>query len=91
MAEEIRARTFKSGNSLAIRLPKALGFREGDDIILTDHGDGTFTFRLAEPQAAALDGLYGSFSDSFMRDGRGDIEQSERDWDRDGQDRSRAA
>ncbi|HEY0629910.1 MAG TPA: AbrB/MazE/SpoVT family DNA-binding domain-containing protein [Sphingomicrobium sp.] len=29
MTKEIRARTFKSGNSVALRLPKALGIKEG--------------------------------------------------------------
>jgi len=29
MTDEIRARTFKSGNSVALRLPKALGIKEG--------------------------------------------------------------
>ncbi len=29
MAKEIRAKTFKSGNSVALRLPKALGIKEG--------------------------------------------------------------
>ena len=29
MTREIRAKTFKSGNSVALRLPKALGIKEG--------------------------------------------------------------
>ena len=29
MTKEIRAKTFKSGNSVALRLPKALGIKEG--------------------------------------------------------------
>ena len=29
MTKEIRSRTFKSGNSVALRLPKALGIAEG--------------------------------------------------------------
>lgn len=29
MTKEVRARTFKSGNSVALRLPKALGIKEG--------------------------------------------------------------
>ena len=29
MTKEIRAKTFKSGNSVALRLPKALGIPEG--------------------------------------------------------------
>lgn len=29
MIKEVRAKTFKSGNSVALRLPKALGIKEG--------------------------------------------------------------
>ena len=29
MTKEVRSRTFKSGNSVALRLPKALGIKEG--------------------------------------------------------------
>lgn len=29
MTNEVRAKTFKSGNSVALRLPKALGIKEG--------------------------------------------------------------
>jgi antitoxin VapB len=29
MTKEVRAKTFKSGNSVALRLPKALGIKEG--------------------------------------------------------------
>ena len=29
MINEVRAKTFKSGNSVALRLPKALGIKEG--------------------------------------------------------------
>ena len=29
MSKEVRAKTFKSGNSVALRLPKALGIKEG--------------------------------------------------------------
>ena len=29
MTKEVRSKTFKSGNSVALRLPKALGIKEG--------------------------------------------------------------
>ncbi len=32
MSEEYRAKVFKSGNSVALRLPKALGLNEGDEM-----------------------------------------------------------
>ena len=32
MTEEYRAKVFKSGNSVALRLPKALGLKEGEEM-----------------------------------------------------------
>lgn len=43
MSEEYKAKVFKSGNSLALRLPKALGLEEGAEMTLReDHGKFTF-------------------------------------------------
>ena len=36
MSKEYRAKVFKSGNSLALRLPKALGFEEGSEMVLRE-------------------------------------------------------
>ncbi|MGK2908959.1 MAG: antitoxin [Sphingobium sp.] len=79
-SEGLITRSFKSGNSVALRLPKELGFQAGEEVIITDHEDGTFSLRRAGDKVAALDALYGAFSSSFMAGGRGDIEQDERDW-----------
>ena len=39
MTREIRAKTFKSGNSVALRLPKALGIKEGTEMsVREEHG-----------------------------------------------------
>jgi antitoxin VapB len=39
MSKEYRARTFKSGNSVALRLPKGLGVKEGVEMIVREeHG-----------------------------------------------------
>ena len=78
---EIRVRTFKSGNSVALRLPKDLGFAEGDDVTIVAHVDGSFSLWKEARGRDVLRGLYGSMSPGFMREGRGDIEQDERDWD----------
>ncbi len=83
MAHEWRTRSFKSGNSVAIRLPKALGFVEGDEVVLLPHSDGTYSFWKESDGLKVLMSLYGSMSPGFMKDGRGDIEQDDRDWDRD--------
>jgi antitoxin VapB len=36
MGESYRAKIFKSGNSLALRLPKALGLAEGAEMVLRE-------------------------------------------------------
>jgi antitoxin VapB len=39
MTKEVRAKTFKSGNSVALRLPKALGIKEGVEMrVREEHG-----------------------------------------------------
>ena len=80
MAHEYRAKVFKSGNSLALRLPKALGFADGEDIVVVPHADGKFSFWRERDNLDVLMSLYGSMSPGFMADGRGAIEQDERDW-----------
>lgn len=80
MSNDYRARVFKSGNSLALRLPKAFGFAEGEDVKIVPHADGSCSFWRERDAAAVLMGLYGSMSPGFMAEGRGEIEQEERDW-----------
>ncbi|WP_068072644.1 AbrB/MazE/SpoVT family DNA-binding domain-containing protein [Novosphingobium lentum] len=36
MNKEYRAKVFKSGNSMALRLPKALGIEEGSEMVLRE-------------------------------------------------------
>lgn len=86
MARQWRTKTFKSGNSVAVRLPKSAGLIEGDDVVLVPHDDGSFSFWREQDGAKILDSLFGAFSAGFMAEGRGDTEQAERDWD--GQNRA---
>ena len=82
MAREYRAKVFKSGNSVALRLPKGWGFAESDEVVVVPHEDGTFSFWKQDDALQVLLVLYGSMSPGFMKEGRGDIEQDDRDWDR---------
>ena len=91
MPREYRAKVFKSGNSLALRLPKALGIAEGEDMVVVPHDDGSFSFWRHTDARAVFMSLYGSMSAGFMKDGRGDIEQDEREWNRLPPSRSEAA
>lgn len=43
MGQEYRAKVFKSGNSVALRLPKALGLLEGQEVALRENA-GKFEF-----------------------------------------------
>ena len=40
MGKEYRAKVFKSGNSLALRLPKDLGLKEGSTMVLREQASG---------------------------------------------------
>lgn len=80
MGKEYRAKVFKSGNSLALRLPKELGIGEGDDVAIAPHADGSFSFWKESEALNVLMSLYGAFSPGFMSEGRGDIEQTDYDW-----------
>lgn len=63
MGNEYRAKVFKSGNSLALRLPKALGLQEGAEMMLREEA-GKFAFEPvpAAPKKIDLTGIYGSIS-----------------------------
>lgn len=80
MEREHRLRIFRSGNSVAIRLPKALGFAEGDEVRILAHDDGSFNLRKEGSGKSIFMSLYGAVSPEFMAGGRGDIDQEERDW-----------
>ena len=48
MGKEYRAKVFKSGNSLALRLPKELGLKEGSTMVLREERAGF----VVEPEEA---------------------------------------
>jgi len=48
MGKEYRAKVFKSGNSLALRLPKELGMKEGATMVLREERAGF----VVEPEEA---------------------------------------
>jgi antitoxin VapB len=74
MSEEYRAKVFKSGNSVALRLPKALGLKEGDEMMIVREDKPGFK---VEPVAAPkrkidLTGIWGAAPDAkpFTREER---------------------
>lgn len=54
MSKEYRSKVFKSGNSLALRLPKALGVTEGTEMVVREER-GEFTFEPVEAGRRKID------------------------------------
>lgn len=61
MTKEYRAKVFKSGNSVALRLPKALGLKEGVEVVLREERQGFSVEPLPDqPKKIDLTGIAGS-------------------------------
>jgi antitoxin VapB len=75
-------RTFKSGNSIAVRLPKALGIPAGTEMrVREEHGKYILEPVDQEPKRIDLTGIYGSIPGlkPLTREER-EFEDSPRDW-----------
>jgi antitoxin VapB len=77
VTKEYRAKTFKSGNSVALRLPKGLGIREGEEMVLREDR-GKFAFEPVSREGRKIDltGIYGSIPGLA----RMPIDETDRDW-----------
>ena len=84
MARELIARSFKSGNSVALRLPKALGIEPGEDMVIVPLTNGGLSIWKKSDTRKVFMGLFGSVSPGFMAEGRDDIEQAAYDWQQSG-------
>lgn len=74
---EYRAKVFKSGNSLALRLPKELGMKEGAIMILRkEHGRLVVEPEGADERMIDLTGIYGAIPNLA----RQPFEENERPW-----------
>jgi antitoxin VapB len=64
MTKEVRSRTFKSGNSVALRLPKALGIKEGTEMTVREE-QGRYVVEPVEPLKKKIDlsGIAGACPD----------------------------
>ena len=73
-------RTFKSGNSVAVRLPKSLGIEAGTEMRIREER-GKYVLEPVEPEPKKIDltGIYGSIQGLT----RQPFEHKERDWDAD--------
>ena len=78
----MQTKAFKSGNSLAVRIPKDLAiFEPSQDVIIERKGD-TLVLRAVERKSLAdVMDIFAQFRPDFMKDGRYPQEQDERDWE----------
>ena len=56
----VTTRTFKSGNSVALRLPKALGIEPGTEMRVREEQGRYIVEPVAKPDRIDLTGIYGS-------------------------------
>jgi len=74
-------RIFKSGNSLAVRIPKDMTPAELPDEAQIEWHNGVWTIRpLHRRSLAGLTEVFRAFPSDFMAQGREFHEQKERDW-----------
>ena len=68
MTKEYRAKVFKSGNSLALRLPKGLGMTEGTEMVVREAARG-FNFQPADAPKRKfdIDAIWGIGKDSGLQ------------------------
>jgi antitoxin VapB len=74
-------RVFKSGNSIAVRIPSELAFLEpATDVEIERVGDSLVLRPVSQKTLADLPAILSAFSPEFMAQGRELHEQKERDW-----------
>ena len=80
MVKQFKAKTFKSGNSVALRLPKGLGIEEGREMTVREE-QGRYIFEPAEVPRKKIDltGIAGSIPGLA----RLPFEDRPRAWDKD--------
>jgi antitoxin VapB len=74
-------RIFKSGNSLAVRIPKDMQPAQVPEEAQIEWRNGVWTIRPIQRRSlAGLLDIFASFPSDFMASGRGSQEQKARDW-----------
>jgi antitoxin VapB len=74
-------RVFKSGNSLAVRIPKELAIVEASqDVEIEKIGDTLVLRPVVKRKLTGLAEAFSMFTPDFMAEGREFHEQKERDW-----------
>jgi antitoxin VapB len=77
-------KVFKSGNSMAVRIPKELGFVDAAQDVEVERVGNTLVLRRVQTDTLAdVGGIVGLFSADFMAAGREFQPETERDWGHD--------
>jgi antitoxin VapB len=75
-------RVFKSGNSMAVRIPKELAFSDNIQEVEIERIGNTLVVRPVEAQTLAdVMDICAMFTPDFMADGRDESPEAERDWE----------
>lgn len=80
VARTTKVKAFKSGNSVAIRVPKSWGLLPGLEFDVIPLANGGFELRRVTTDKIPLNQLYGRFSKTFMADGRLPSDEPIREW-----------
>lgn len=78
-----KTRTFKSGNSVAVRLPKALGAEPGVEMTVREERGRYIVEPVEDPTAGGkinLTGIYGSLPPGSIRRDQDEYEDIPREW-----------
>lgn len=77
----MQTRIFKSGNSLAVRIPKELAFAgAAQDVDIERQGDILVIRPVTCGNLAGIGDIFSMFSADFMAGGRESNEQADRNW-----------
>ena len=72
-------RAFKNGNSQAVRIPADLAFERTDIELEIEREGDEIRIRPARRPLSGVLAKFAKFAPGFMAEGRGDLEQGERD------------
>jgi len=72
-------RAFKNGNSQAVRIPAAIAYPDMDMELEIERIGDELRLRPVRHNLGDVLSIFASFSDDFMRDGRGSQEQAPRE------------
>jgi antitoxin VapB len=82
VSKKMLTKVFKSGNSLAVRIPRELAVAGESDEVELERVGNTLVIRPAGGRSlAGLMDAFAAFPAGFMADGRAPQDQRPRDWD----------